>query len=40
VFQKAFVEFFAEKEDVEKIEKKVREEGKGLVDYFMGNVQV
>jgi methylenetetrahydrofolate reductase (NADPH) len=40
VFQKAFVEFFADKEDVEKIEKKVSQEGKGLVDYFAGNVQV
>jgi methylenetetrahydrofolate reductase (NADPH) len=40
VFQKAFVEFFAEKEDIERIEKKVREEGNGLVDYFAGNIQV
>lgn len=40
VFQKAFVEFFAGKEDVERIAKKVQEEGKGLVDYFAGNIQV
>jgi len=40
VFQKAFVEFFAEREDVERIVNKVREEGNGLVDYFVGNVQV
>jgi len=39
VFQKAFVEFFAEKEDVEKIERKVKEEGNGLVDYFVGNMR-
>ncbi|KIM79705.1 hypothetical protein PILCRDRAFT_823250 [Piloderma croceum F 1598] len=39
VFQKAFVEFFAGKEDVERIVKKVREEGQGLVDYFTGNIQ-
>jgi methylenetetrahydrofolate reductase (NADPH) len=40
VFQKSFVEFFAEKSDVERIEKKIKEDGKGLVDYFAGNVQV
>ncbi|KAF7980152.1 hypothetical protein HWV62_39605 [Athelia sp. TMB] len=39
VFQKAFVEFFAEEADVERIEKKVRESGKGWVDYFAGNIQ-
>ena len=40
VFQKAFVEFFAVKQDVERIERKVKLRGKGLVDYFAGNVQV
>jgi methylenetetrahydrofolate reductase (NADPH) len=40
VFQKAFVEFFAEKQDVERIERKVKQEGNGWVDYFAGNVQV
>lgn len=38
-YQKCFVEFFAEKEDVEKIEAKVRTDGKGWVDYFAGNLQ-
>lgn len=40
VFQKAFVEFFATKEDVEIIEKKIQIQGKGWVDYFAGNMQV
>lgn len=40
VFQKAFVEFFAEETDVERIETKVKEQGKGWVDYFAGNLQV
>lgn len=40
VFQKAFVEFFAEEADIERIEKKVRESGRGWVDYFAGNLQV
>ncbi|KZP21165.1 methylenetetrahydrofolate reduct, partial [Athelia psychrophila] len=39
VYQKAFVEFFAEEADVEHIEKKVRESGKGWVDFFAGNLQ-
>lgn len=40
VFQKGFVEFFAEKSDVEKIERKVAEEGKGWVHYFAGDRKV
>ena len=40
VFQKAFVEFFATKEDIKKIETKVKEEGNGWVDFFAGNVMV
>lgn len=39
VFQKGFVEFFAERLDVEKIERKVKQEGQGWVDYFAGNIQ-
>ncbi|THH29589.1 hypothetical protein EUX98_g4598 [Antrodiella citrinella] len=38
VYQKCFVEFFVEKEDVEKIEKKVAEDGSGWVDYFAANL--
>ncbi|KAI0070689.1 MTHFR-domain-containing protein [Panus rudis PR-1116 ss-1] len=38
VYQKCFVEFFVEKEDVERIEKKVLEKGGGWVDYFAGNL--
>ncbi|KDQ61166.1 hypothetical protein JAAARDRAFT_55867 [Jaapia argillacea MUCL 33604] len=38
VYQKGFVEFFAEKADVEKIEKKIQEEGSGWVDYFAGGI--
>lgn len=40
VYQKCFVEFFAEKNDMENIERKVRTEGQGWVDFFAGNVQV
>ena len=40
VYQKSFVEFFVEKEDVDRIEKKVREKGHGWVDYFAANVTV
>jgi hypothetical protein len=40
VYQKAFVEFFATEEDVEKIIQKVNSEGKGWVDYFAVNLQV
>ncbi|KAI0929219.1 hypothetical protein AcW1_006218 [Taiwanofungus camphoratus] len=39
VYQKCFVEFFVEKADLEKIERKVKEQGQGWVDYFAGNVQ-
>lgn len=40
VYQKCFVEFFVEKEDVERIEKKVQEAGNGWVDFFAGNLEV
>jgi methylenetetrahydrofolate reductase (NADPH) len=40
VFQKSFVEFFAGKDDVERIEKKVAEHGQGWVHYFAGDYQV
>lgn len=40
VYQKCFVEFFAEPEDVTRIERKVREHGGGWVDYFSGNLAV
>ncbi|KAI0636604.1 methylenetetrahydrofolate reduct [Trametes polyzona] len=39
VYQKCFVEFFVEEKDVERIIKKVREEGGGWVNYFAGNVK-
>ncbi|OCH93881.1 MTHFR-domain-containing protein [Obba rivulosa] len=39
VYQKCFVEFFLEQEDVDKLEQKVREEGNSWVHYFAGNVQ-
>ncbi|KAL4244857.1 methylenetetrahydrofolate reductase family protein [Abortiporus biennis] len=39
VYQKCFVEFFVEESDVESIEKKVRDEGGGWVDYFAGNLK-
>jgi len=37
VFQKSFVEFFAGKDDVDMIEKKVAEHGDGWVHYFAGD---
>jgi len=40
VYQKGFVEFFVEEQDLEKIEKKIEEEGQGWVHYFAGNLQV
>ena len=40
VYQKCFVEFFVTKDDVEKIDKKVREAGQGWVDYFASNAEV
>lgn len=40
VYQKAFVEFFAPEEDVEKIIDKVVSEGKGWVDYLAINLEV
>ena len=40
VYQKCFVEFFVEQKDVERIVKKVEEEGAGWVSYFAGNVEV
>lgn len=39
MFQKGFVEFFAEEEDVKAVEKKVAESG-GWVDYLAANVEV
>lgn len=40
VYQKCFVEFFVTEEDVQRIDKKVREQGQGWVDYFAGNLKV
>ena len=40
VYQKAFVEFFALEEDVERIISKVEREGKGWLDYFAANLEV
>lgn len=40
VFQKGFVEFFCEEKDVEELQKKIEEEGKGWVHFFAGNYQV
>ena len=40
VYQKCFVEFFAEQKDVERIVKQVEEEGSGWVSYFAGNFEV
>ncbi|PCH37893.1 methylenetetrahydrofolate reduct [Wolfiporia cocos MD-104 SS10] len=39
VYQKCFVEFFAETKDLERIERKVKGQGQGWVDFFAGNVQ-
>ncbi len=40
VYQKSFVEFFVEREDVERIEKEVREKGQGWVSYLAANLEV
>lgn len=40
VYQKAFVEFFAPEEDVERIINKVESQGNGWVDYFAVNLEV
>lgn len=40
VYQKCFVEFFVEKADVDRIEKKIREQGDGWIDYFAANAEV
>jgi methylenetetrahydrofolate reductase (NADPH) len=40
VYQKCFVEFFAEESDMDRIEQKVLTEGKDLVYIFAGNKQV
>lgn len=40
VYQKCFVEFFVEKEEVDKIENNVRERGQGWVNYFAGDLHV
>ena len=40
VYQKAFVEFFALEEDVERIISKVVSQGKGWVEYFAVNLEV
>ena len=40
VFQKGFVEFFAEKGDVDKLETRIRLQGGGCVDFFAANEQV
>jgi methylenetetrahydrofolate reductase (NADPH) len=40
VFQKPFVEFFAELEDVERIERRVESEGRDMVHFYAGNKTV
>lgn len=40
VFQKGFVEFFAEKKDVEALDERIRNDGCGWVDFFAANAQV
>lgn len=40
VFQKSFVEFFCTEEDVDVIEKRVKEKGRGWVHYFACNKEV
>lgn len=40
VFQKGFVEFFAEENAVYRIEKKIESEGNGWVHFFAANFQV
>ncbi|EGN95593.1 hypothetical protein SERLA73DRAFT_95124 [Serpula lacrymans var. lacrymans S7.3] len=39
VFQKSFVEFFADEEAVKEIVQKIEKEGQGVVHYFAGNMQ-
>ncbi|KAH9952074.1 methylenetetrahydrofolate reduct [Amylocystis lapponica] len=39
VYQKCFIEFFAKAADVEDIERKVEQEGRGWVDFFAGNAR-
>ncbi|KAI0345246.1 MTHFR-domain-containing protein [Trametopsis cervina] len=39
VYQKSFVEFFVETEDVARIEEKVKTKGMGWVNYYAGNLQ-
>lgn len=40
VFQKCFVEFFCDGEDLEKLEKRIGEKGSGWVHYFACNYAV
>lgn len=40
VFQKGFVEFFAEKSDVEELQRKIELKGGGWVDFFAANAEV
>lgn len=40
MFQKGFVEFFAEKKDVEALYERIRNDGGGWVDFFAANAQV
>ena len=40
VFQKGFVEFFAEEEDVKRIEKRINCRGDGWVNFFAANERV
>ena len=40
VFQKGFVEFFAEEGDVDKLEAIIKTKGGGCVDFFAANEQV
>lgn len=40
VFQKGFVEFFAEKSDVVRLEEKIVSKGEGWVDFFAANAEV
>lgn len=39
VFQKAFVEFFADEKDVATIEENIKTRGGGWVDYFAANLK-
>jgi methylenetetrahydrofolate reductase (NADPH) len=40
VFQKAFVEFFCTKEDVDILEERIRSRGQGWVTFFAANMMV